>query len=274
MADLSAAQSGFAQLQAAVSKGDLPSCKQLLSRLKLELTKLPALPPVYEQSANAQQQLELARQVLELAVLLAVRQGDEAAFERNYAQLRVYYSDARGLLPPSPQEAALTGLNLLRLLVANRIAEFHTELEVVPEEVRAAPEVAHVVQLEQWLMEGAYNKVLAARESASSDYYRHFLDQLSSTVRDEVASCSERAYESLSVADAVGLLMLGSEAEVEAYAREHGWEVAGGRITFKPAGGKGSGKEGGTAAAPAVALPALEIIGHCMNYAREIERIV
>lgn len=26
-------------------------------------------------------------------------------------------------------------------------------------------------------------QVLAARESASSDYYRHFLDQLSSTVR-------------------------------------------------------------------------------------------
>lgn len=118
-----------------------------------------------------------AGQVLELAVLLAVRQGDEAAFERNYAQLRVYYrqaprssspfsclsngpgvlqwqgeqtlqrlwrlspricalrlprgpcSDARSLLPPSSQEAALTGLNLLRLLVANRIAEFHTELE-------------------------------------------------------------------------------------------------------------------------------------------------
>ncbi len=38
--------------------------------------------------------------------------------------------------------------------------------------------------------------------------------------RDEVASCSERAYESLSVSDAVDLLMLGSEAEVEAYARQ------------------------------------------------------
>ncbi|KAL4445895.1 hypothetical protein ABPG77_009094 [Micractinium sp. CCAP 211/92] len=273
MADLSAAQGGLTQLQAAFSKGDVTSCKQLLSRLKLELTKLPALPPVYEQSANAQQQLEVARQVLELAVLLAVRQGDEAAFERNYAQLRVYYSDARSLLPPSSQEAALTGLNLLRLLVANRIAEFHTELEVVPEEVQGAPEVAQVVQLEQWLMEGAYNKVLAARESASSEYYRHFLDQLSSTVRDEVASCSERAYESLSVSDAVGLLMLGSKAEVEAYARQHGWEVAGGRITFKPAGGRGSGKDG-TAAAPTLAVPAQELIGHCMNYAREVERIV
>lgn len=32
-------------------------------------------------------------------------------------QLRVYYADARALLPPSDQEAALTALNLLRLLV-------------------------------------------------------------------------------------------------------------------------------------------------------------
>jgi len=32
-------------------------------------------------------------------------------------------------------------------------------VQVVPAEVLAAPEVAQVVQLEQWLMEGAYNKV-------------------------------------------------------------------------------------------------------------------
>ena len=132
-----------------------------------------------------------AGQVLELAVYLSVKQGDEAAFERNYAQvragaarhaaacshcapcpatcrtscpgcmpegnrqrcrmlpplwsrslatscctttstpppwfppplqLRVYYSDARALLPPSDQEASLTALNLLRLLVQARRA--------------------------------------------------------------------------------------------------------------------------------------------------------
>ncbi len=41
----------------------------------------------------------------------------------------------RKLLPPAPQEWMFAGLNLLRLLVANRIAEFHTELELIPEEV-------------------------------------------------------------------------------------------------------------------------------------------
>ncbi|GMQ05894.1 hypothetical protein CsSME_00050721 [Camellia sinensis var. sinensis] len=36
-----------------------------------------------------------------------------------------------GRLPPSPQEYPILGLNLLRLLVQNRIAEFHTELELL-----------------------------------------------------------------------------------------------------------------------------------------------
>jgi hypothetical protein len=76
-----------------------------------------------------------AGQVLELAVLLSIRLQDEVAFERNFNQLRVYYADARGLLPSSDQEPLLLSLNLLRLLVQNRIAEFHTELELLPPEV-------------------------------------------------------------------------------------------------------------------------------------------
>ena len=37
---------------------------------------------------------------------------------------------------PSKAEALTTGLNLMRLLVQNRIAEFHTELELLPAEAR------------------------------------------------------------------------------------------------------------------------------------------
>jgi len=43
--------------------------------------------------------------------------------------------------------------------------------------------VRYIVQLEQWLMEGAYNKVLEARSSMPSDLYRYFMDLLSTTVR-------------------------------------------------------------------------------------------
>ena len=41
----------------------------------------------------------------------------------------------RQLLPPSEQEHAMLGLDLLRLLVQNRIAEFHTEIELISPEV-------------------------------------------------------------------------------------------------------------------------------------------
>ncbi len=45
------------------------------------------------------------------------------------------------------------------------------------------PCVAYVIQLEQWIMEGAYNQVLAARESAPSVAYQYFMHRLASTVR-------------------------------------------------------------------------------------------
>jgi 26S proteasome regulatory subunit N12 len=35
------------------------------------------------------------------------------------------------VLPPSQHQDVITGLNLLRLLAQNRVAEFHTELELV-----------------------------------------------------------------------------------------------------------------------------------------------
>ncbi|GAB4816975.1 hypothetical protein N2152v2_004021 [Parachlorella kessleri] len=266
--------------------GSLAGVAQLADQFKLELTKLPALPPVYEQGPNSQQQLLLARQVLELAVLLSIRQQDEAAFERNFNQLRVYYSDARRLLPPSNQEALLLSLNLLRLLVQNRIAEFHTELELLPAELQHASDVAQVTELEQWLMEGAYNKVLDARRRAVSEYYAYFLEQLSSTVRDEVASCSERAYQSLSVPDAMRMLMFSSEQEAVEYAQQRGWEASGGRLIFKTAAGEGGGaameedQAGGAANGAAAGglaqgpLAAQDLIGHCLTYAKELERIV
>lgn len=45
----------------------------------------------------------------------------------------------RSAVPPGKDELLLAGLNLLRLLVQNRIAEFHTELELLPHEVPTPP---------------------------------------------------------------------------------------------------------------------------------------
>ena len=40
-----------------------------------------------------------------------------------------------------------------------------------------------VIQLEQWLMEGAYNKVLNARKTVPDESYAYFMEKLLTTVR-------------------------------------------------------------------------------------------
>ena len=39
------------------------------------------------------------------------------------------------------------------------------------------------IQLEQWLMEGAYNKVLEARSNAPDQSYAYFMEKLLTTIR-------------------------------------------------------------------------------------------
>ena len=88
-------------------------------------------------------------------------QEDIPGFERYMAQLQTYYHDHQGLLPDLPFQYQLLGLNLLCLLSQNRVAEFHTELERLPaKEVQNNVYIKHPVSLEQYIMEGSYNKVI------------------------------------------------------------------------------------------------------------------
>ena len=85
---------------------------------------------------------------------------------------------ARSLLPPSENRFPILGLNLLRLLAQNSIADFHSQLvqsrskhslcvtgfdirysqeTMSPEALESAP-VQFPVSLEQNMMEGSYTK--------------------------------------------------------------------------------------------------------------------
>lgn len=88
-----------------------------------------------------------------------------------------------GRLTQSPQEYPILGLNLLRLLVQNRIAEFHTELELLSASALENTCIKHAVELEQSFMEGAYNRVLTARQTVPHETYVYFMDLLARTVR-------------------------------------------------------------------------------------------
>ncbi|XP_010545114.1 PREDICTED: 26S proteasome non-ATPase regulatory subunit 8 homolog A isoform X2 [Tarenaya hassleriana] len=208
----------------------------------------------------------ISRDIYEHAVVLSVKTEDQDAFERDFFQLKPYYVDARSHLPPSPQENLILGLNLLRLLVQNRIAEFHTELELLSSEALENPCIKHAVELEQSFMEGAYNRVLSARQTAPDATYVYFMDLLAKTIRDEIAGCSEKAYDYLSVSDARQMLLFSSDQELMTYVKkEHPeWEVKEGLVVFQKA------KE----SAPCKEIPSLQLINQTLSYARELERIV
>lgn len=142
-------------------------------------------------------------------------------------------------LPPSKREYPIRGLNLIRLLTQNRIADFHTTLESLDAEVIAEnPFIKHPVNLERWLMEGSYSKVWNAREEAPAEEYKFFVDSLMGTIRylqysfsllnkmlktmhrNEIASCEEVAYESLPLKDATTLLFFPTQSELVTFAHK------------------------------------------------------
>ncbi|KAI3710664.1 hypothetical protein L2E82_40453 [Cichorium intybus] len=256
----------FERFKAALVRNDFDTCSKLLSQLKILLIEFKSLPPLFGETPNAVQELTIARDIYEHAVVLSVKMEDQDAFERDFFQLKPYYTDVGGRLPQSPQEYPILGLNLLRLLVQNRIAEFHTELELLSGNALENPCIKHAVELEQSFMEGAYNRVLSARQTVPHETYVYFMDLLARTVRDEIAGCSEKAYDSLTVKDARQMLLISSDQELFDYIKEEHpeWEVKNGLVVFQKA------KE----SAPCKEIPSLQLINQTLSYARELERIV
>lgn len=265
MAALAQTQSLFDRFKSAYSKKDFETSCTLLSQLKVKLTGFQSLPPLFQQTPTALQELLLARSIFEHAVILSIMTEDQEAFERHFWQLKPYYSDTRELIPPSPEEYPILGLNLLRLLVQNRIAEFHTELELLSPQALDNLCIKYAVELEQSFMEGAYNRVLTARQSVPHETYAYFMDLLAKTVRDEIAGCSEKAYDFLSIADAKKMLMFSTDQELLTYtAEEHPeWEIRNGFVYFQKV------KE-----TVCKDIPSLQLINQTLGYARELERIV
>jgi len=213
--------------------------------------------------------LILGRNTLERATLLSARLRDENGFEKHFNQLRPYYSDYRALLTiESEKEKTLVGLNLLRLLSQNRIADFHTELQLIPIEYHSDFYIKYPVELEQWLMDGRYHKIAEFRGKAPAPSYQPFVETLLESLRDRIGECLEKAYESLPTGEAKARLFVDSDKKLTEFAALRNstadciWEISGGRIHFRA---KKEDKP---------EIPALILMKESMHYARELERIV
>ena len=260
--------SQFLQFKAALERPspDLSQCAAMLSHLKIAMTQFSFLVPSVAPSPTVLKEIVLAREILEHAVLLSVKQRDMNAFARHIAQVKTYYFDTSRTfkdLPPSSRQYTILGLNLLRLLALNRIAEFHTELELIPFDKHENVFIQLPVQLEQYIMEGAYNKVYRAAKDVPHESYSFFIEYLMETrLKDEIAECSEKSYASLSAKEGARLLNFTQPAPFLNYAAERGWQVKGDEVSFK----KEEARE--------AAVPSMTVIGQTLAYAKELERIV
>jgi len=73
---------------------NLQKCEELLSKLKIYLTKLSFLP-IESSDKISKQELIVARDVLEIGAFYSIESKDNASFERYLAQLKCYYFDYR-----------------------------------------------------------------------------------------------------------------------------------------------------------------------------------
>ncbi|KIK08381.1 hypothetical protein K443DRAFT_672406 [Laccaria amethystina LaAM-08-1] len=241
---------------------DLKKCAAVLTQLKIGLIQAGLLLPQGNVNLG---DLVVARDILEIGAFCSIRSQDVPSFDRYFSQLQTFYIDYSSSLPPSKREYPIRGLNLVRLLTQNRIADFHTTLENLSADVIAEnPFIRHPVNLERWLMEGSYSKVWNARAEAPAEEYKFFVDSLMGTIRNEIASCEEAAYESLPLKDAATLLFFTNQSDLLKYAQNRGWEVnlTASTITFAK---KGEEK---------MEIPKQRLIAASLAYARELEQIV
>jgi len=240
---------------------NLDNVENLLTSMKIALTEANFMPTITNPSAK---ELVVARDVLEIGVQWSIEKKDIPSFERYMSQLKVYYYDYSGILPESPYHYQLLGLNLMCLLAQNRLAEFHTELELLPSsELQDNVYIRCPVSLEQYLMEGNYNKVFLSKGNVPAESYHFFINILLDTLRDEVAACIEKSYDQISLQEACRMLFFDNQKDLMAYSTKKSWNVdSSNSFIFKQQIERT--KE----------IPSMSIIKQCLGYAKELERIV
>jgi 26S proteasome regulatory subunit N12 len=134
----------------------------LIKQLKTDLTFFENIPPCFDPEAK---ECILAREVYEYATFLSVEKHDIAEYESHMSVLKTYYDEQfRKLIPDSNKMYTVLGLYLMYLLAYNKIAEYHTEIELIPiDEQHKNVFIRVPVSLEQHFVEGSYNKILSQK---------------------------------------------------------------------------------------------------------------
>jgi len=245
---------------------DLEKCGSMLSKLKVALTGLTFLPATIDAQVSATE-LQIAREILEIGAFYSLEKRDVASFERYVAQLRSYYQDYKSHgLPDSPNRAHILGLNLLHLLAQNRLAEFHLELQLLNfSEIQTNNFLRFPVEYEEYLMQGSYNKIFKQCQNLPAPNFQFFVDLLFDSIREQVATCMEASYQSMSADAAAKMILMDSAKQkplFNEYAAKRGWILKGNVYEFP----KEVKRED--------TVPSEELVETAISYARALEIII
>jgi len=197
---------------------DTHQCQQLLSQLKLSV--FPGLQSVnaWTKQATDSETLKgrtLARDTLELACFLSIESKDVDGFERHVSQLTTYWGEQK-----SPFKLQIMGLYLLHLLSADKIGDFHKELQLIEPADRESPYIMYPVKLDQYLTEGDYARILEPEKDIPAKYSKFFMDELLNTVRSKIGASLENSYDKLPAKVAAEMLLLKDLGGLGAFANE------------------------------------------------------
>ena len=149
------------------------------------------------------------------------------------------------------------------LLAQNKIGKFHTELELIPLDKHENVFISHSIKLEQYIMEGSYNKVFKSKSQVPAETYNTFMDKLLDTVREQIATCIEYSYDFLSLDEAEKILIVDSN-QLKSIIERRKWNLKEGKLIFKNEEPTASRKF----------IPSTQYIFSTLNYAKELERII
>ena len=256
----------YRDLENAWNIKDLQDVGNLLSKLKVHLLNLSFLPTGSNVAEMDDRPLLIARSMLEIGAFWSLECRDVFSFERYIAQLKSYYFDYAGILKESDYKYPILGLNLMRLLAQNRLAEFHTELELFPPDQLRNIYLKKPVSLEQFLMEGNYHKIFLSKEDIPDPYYALFINILIDTIRGEIACCAEKAYTQILIPEAQRLLMIDNIEDLRAFVGRRGWNLDSTQQYYS------FSSEDLKPENEMIKSPTL--IAQCLSYARELEKIV
>jgi len=243
MDTFSNAKNIYLAAQKAYDQKNLDECANQLSALKVALVECTSFIPSTGSDPNSKEAC-LTRSSLELGVFHSIQCRDIGAFERYMKQLLPYYQDflaSSGNNNQSNSQSAytdqMTGLYLLYLLAKNEISQFHLELEKIDhQKLEASIYLQHPVKLEQSLMEGNYGKVFLARDNIPAPEYKFFMDELTSTIRSEIAECMEASFNKKKCLpiDEVARLLYYKQADGDFinFVNFRNWELLEGNVKF------------------------------------------